>query len=86
MEILTLAFFVSLAYLIIFLKMLGLKRAIRWQVLLDVLVTFGLPALFIGTFSGMVLAALAGLFLSIELFVLGLVVNFIEPKNEHKAA
>jgi len=45
-------------------KMLGLHRLIKWEKKLDILVTFGLPVLFYGTFSGMVSAVLTGIIFS----------------------
>jgi hypothetical protein len=68
---------IALGYLVVIIKMFGLGRAIYIQVPLDVFFTFGLPLVFIGTFQGMVVAALAGLWFSGYMIVLSL---FFNPK------
>ena len=65
MSILGIAFFTAIGYLIIVYKMIGRKRLVQTQILWDILFTLGLPILFIGTFSGLATAVLAGVMFSI---------------------
>ena len=46
-------------------KVMSRKVFLKTNVLWDVLLTFGLPLLFLGTFSGMVTAILTGLIFTI---------------------
>ena len=46
-------------------KVMSRKMFLKTNVLWDVLLTLGLPLLFIGTFSGMITAILAGLMFTI---------------------
>jgi hypothetical protein len=46
-------------------KVMSRKTFMKTNVLWDVLLTFGLPLLFLGTFSGMVTAILTGLIFTI---------------------
>ena len=45
--------------------MLGRKKLVKTQLLWDILFTLGLPILFIGTFSGLATAVLAGVMFSV---------------------
>ena len=65
MSILAIAFFTAIGYFIIVWKMIGIPRLKKTQVLWDILFTLGLPILFIGTFSGLATAVLAGVMFSI---------------------
>jgi len=65
MSILGIAFFTAIGYFIIVYKMLGRKRLVKTQLLWDILFTLGLPILFIGTFSGLATAVLAGVMFSV---------------------
>lgn len=59
-------FFTALGLLIIIFK-LGLRRVLYWEVPIDILLTLGIPFAFAGTFSGMMTAIFAGIFVSIAL-------------------
>jgi len=65
MSILAIAFFTAIGYFIIVWKMIGIPRLKKTQVLWDILFTLGLPILFIGTFSGLATAVLAGVMFSL---------------------
>jgi len=65
MSILGIAFFTAIGYFIIVYKMLGRKKLVKTQLLWDILFTLGLPILFIGTFSGLATAVLAGVMFSV---------------------
>ena len=65
MSILAIAFFTAIGYFIIVWKMIGIDKLKKTQVLWDILFTLGLPILFIGTFSGLATAVLAGVMFSI---------------------
>ena len=57
-------------YFIILKKTLGSRILRETQVIWDILLTFGLPLLFLGTYSGMITAVLAGLMFSALTFIL----------------
>ena len=65
MSILGIAFFTAIGYFIIVYKLLGRKKLVKTQLLWDILFTLGLPILFIGTFSGLATAVLAGVMFSV---------------------
>tara|TARA_R110000824_G_scaffold44054_2_gene128462 strand:- start:404 stop:628 length:225 start_codon:yes stop_codon:yes gene_type:complete len=65
MSILGIAFFTAIGYFIIVWKMIGTVRLKKTQVLWDILFTIGMPILFIGTFSGLATAVLAGVMFSL---------------------
>lgn len=71
MEILILSFLTACGYLIVLAKIFSLRGVIKHQVLIDLIATAGIPWLFYGSFSGMATAVLAGLFVSIFLWFLG---------------
>ena len=60
MGILGIAFFAAIGYYIIVYKALGRRRLIKTQTFWDIVFTLCLPLLFIGTFSGMATAVVAG--------------------------
>ena len=74
MEIIVFSFFSSLGILLVCTRALGVIRTIKHRKKLDVLVTFGLPALFIGTFSGMLTAFITGLWFTLQTMLLALVI------------
>ena len=61
MEIIVFSFFSALGFLLVLCRTLGFKRVMKWRKVLDVITTFGLPVLLIGTFSGMMTAFFTGL-------------------------
>ena len=65
MSILGIAFFAAIGYYIIVYKALGRRRVVKAQTFWDILFTLLLPLLFIGTFSGLATAVVAGVFFSI---------------------
>ena len=65
MSILAIAFFTAIGYFVIVWKMIGIDKLKKTQVLWDILFTLGLPILFIGTFSGLATAVLAGVMFSV---------------------
>jgi hypothetical protein len=81
MDLLIVAFFAALGYLIILCKLFSPEFVSRTQVLWDIAFTVGVPVLFLGTFSGMATAFLAGVIFSGMTFVLSLCHS---PKNTIK--
>jgi len=79
MEILFIAFVTSLSYVIILCKAIGIQNVVRLQVTLDILFTFGLPMLFVGTFSGMATAFISGVMFSIITFFLSVLMPKPKP-------
>ena len=73
MEIIFLSFIAALSYLIILSKMFGLNLVVKYQVVFDILFTFGLPIFFLGTFSGAATAFIAGIMFSMMTAFLNLI-------------
>ena len=65
MGIFTTAIFAALGYYIILYKIMGKKRLVKTQAIWDILFTLGIPLLFIGTFSGLATAMVAGVIFSV---------------------
>jgi hypothetical protein len=65
MSILAIAFFAAVGYYIIVYKALGRRRLVKTQTFWDVVFTLLLPILFIGTFSGLATAVVAGVLFSL---------------------
>jgi|TARA_R100001509_G_scaffold119192_1_gene73525 hypothetical protein len=65
MGILGISFFAAIGYYIIVYKAIGRRRLVKTQTFWDILFTVGIPVLFIGTFSGMATAVVAGVLFSI---------------------
>jgi len=65
MNILGIAFFAAIGYYIIVYKAIGRRRLVKTQTFWDILFTILLPLLFIGTFSGLATAVVAGVIFSI---------------------
>ena len=65
MGIFTIALFTAIGYYIILYKSIGKKRLAKTQIFWDLLFTIGVPVLFIGTFSGLATAVIAGVIFSI---------------------
>lgn len=57
------------AFLILLYK-IGFKRVLKYDLFIDIAVTFFLMIIFAGTFAGMMAAIIGGLFVSIVLVVL----------------
>lgn len=86
MEIMMLSFFMAIGYILLAFKTLGVGRTIRWQVLLDIAFTATVPVLFIGTFSGMLLAILAGIFFTVIMIFITVAVKIISFGSRKGAA
>jgi len=77
MEIIILALFTALTKLVVLGAILGgVAKMLWWTKAIDILMLFVLPALFYGTFSGMLLAIFSGLWLCLFLMILK---TFIKP-------
>lgn len=74
MDVILISFICAISYLIILLKMFGLNFIARTQLIWDLVFTFGIPFLFLGTYSGMATAFLSGVFFSIMTFILDVVI------------
>jgi len=74
MEILGISFLTALAFFILMFKInLEFFAKYHWQT--DLIVSSGLTFLFFGTFAGMVTALVAGIFLSIFLYISRLIIK-----------
>lgn len=85
MEIILLSFITALGYLIVTCKVLSIQGVVKYQVVLDIALTLGLPCLFIGTFSGLATAFIAGVFFSLMTAFLSLLTPKAK-KEERKAS
>ena len=65
MSVFLIAIFAAVGYYIIVYKALGRRRMVKTQVFWDILFTLLLPIIFIGTFSGVATAVMAGVLFSI---------------------
>ena len=65
MSILAISFFAAVGYYIIVYKALGRRRLVKTQTFWDIVFTLLLPILFIGTFSGLATAVVAGVLFSL---------------------
>ena len=65
MSILGISFCAAIGYYIIVYKALGRRSLVKTQTFWDILFTVLLPLLFIGTFSGLATAVIAGVFFSV---------------------
>jgi len=79
MEFIILGFFTALGKYIILWKLFSLKKALYFEKWIDLFFTIGLPILFMGTFSGALLAVFSGLWLSLFLRFTALFVTPIPP-------
>lgn len=70
METLFLAFITAAGFVILWIKILGTGRALRFQVIGDILITGLLIYLGRDTYSGMVLACVTGFLVSFGLLIL----------------
>ena len=65
MSILGISICAAIGYYIIVYKAIGRRRLVKTQTFWDILFTLLLPLLFIGTFSGLATAVIAGVFFSV---------------------
>mgnify|MGYP006928203523 FL=1 len=65
MSILAISFFAAIGYYIIVYKAIGRRRLVKTQTFWDIVFTLLLPILFIGTFSGLATAVVAGVLFSL---------------------
>ncbi len=86
MEFILIAFLTATGKLIVLSKMVGLVRLVKYQVLWDIAFTFLVPILFIGTFSGAIVAVLSGIWFSLILWFLSLFVTVpVKPTKSIRA-
>lgn len=69
MEILVLSFLFATGKFILICKFFPLKKVLYFDKWIDLFFTIAVPAMFHGTFSGMVTAVFSGLFLSLYLLI-----------------
>ncbi len=81
MDILFLAFVSAVSYIIILVKVFSIRFLAKTQVIWDCLFTFGLPFLFYGTYSGMAVAFISGVFFSIMTYCISFLVKLERKSN-----
>ena len=64
MEIILFSFLSALGIILVLTRTLGFRRTMKYRKLLDVVTTFGLPVLMLGTFSGVITAFFIGLWVT----------------------
>jgi len=79
MDILFLSAISAISYLLILCKAIGVSNVVRFQVPLDLLFTFGMPCVFLGTYSGMATAFISGVLFSIVTFFLSVLMPKPKP-------
>ncbi len=75
MEIVIFSFISALGLLLVLTRTIGLRYTLKFRKMFDVIVTFGVPILFVGTFSGMITAFFTGLWFTILTCLLNVLVN-----------
>jgi len=75
METLFLAFVTAAGFVLLWIKILGFPRAMRFQVIGDLLITGCLFYIAQGTYSGMVLAAITGFIVSASLWAMNTITS-----------
>ena len=83
MHIVIISFLTALGELIMLCRLMGVQRCIRYQAVLDLTFTIGVPLLFLGTFSGVLLAVLSGIWFTLLLWFISLFVT-IPPRKQHE--
>lgn len=76
MEVIILAILAAASLMIIGSKIIGFKRMVHHHKLVDIAATVGLPMLFFGSFAGMATAILAGVFISLFLWIVNRLMSF----------
>lgn len=79
MEFVILGFFTALGKLLVLWKLFSISKVLWFEKWIDLFFTILFPLLFIGTFSGALLAVFSGLWLSLMLRCIGLFVRPVPP-------
>lgn len=79
MEFIILGFFTALGKVLILAKLMGLGRMVWAEKFLDAFFALILPLLFLGTFSGAILAVFSGLWFTVMLRIIALFVKPLSP-------
>lgn len=77
MEALIIGFFSAVSVIILFIKIIGLRNTIRFQIVADLLVFIGLKVLFFGTLNGMTIAVIGGICATVLLTIMSFVYKTI---------
>lgn len=77
MEALIIGFFSAMSVIILFIKIIGLRNTIRFQIVADLLVFIGLKVLFFGTLNGMTIAVIGGICATVLLTIMSFVYKTI---------
>ena len=83
MELIILAFLTATGKIWLLSRLMGLRRLLRYAAIFDVIFTFILPVLFMGTFSGAILAVLSGLWFTAITWFLGLFIKHDKDSFNH---
>lgn len=75
MEIIIFSLCSAFGILLVLCRTIGFRRTLRWRKVIDVITTFGLPTLFMGTFNGMMVAFFTGLWVTVITSLLFVLAN-----------
>ena len=78
MNLLLIAIALAASFLIILFKVFGIKRTLKYHLLVDVVAMIGVPILSLGSFDGLVVAVYSGVIISAALFFMRLVCGIKE--------
>ncbi len=81
MEILFISLVCAISYVVILVKILGLKLLAKTQIIWDIIFTFGMPFLFVGTYSGMSTAFISGVLFSLMTYCISFLVKLERKSN-----
>lgn len=75
MDLILFSLLSAIGFVLVLTRALGLKRLLKWRKAIDVILTFGLPMLMVGTFSGMITSFFTGLWFTLITWLLHTIVN-----------
>lgn len=73
MNLILISLALAASFLIILFKVFGVKRTLKYHLIVDVVAMIGVPILSLGSFDGLVVAIYSGIIISAALFLLRLV-------------
>jgi hypothetical protein len=75
MDLILFSLISAIGFVLVLTRALGLKRLLKWRKALDIILTFGMPMLMTGTFSGMMTSFFTGLWFTLITWLLYTIVN-----------
>jgi multisubunit Na+/H+ antiporter MnhG subunit len=75
MDLIIFSLISAIGFVLVLTRALGLKRLLKWRKALDIILTFGMPIVMVGTFSGMLTSFFTGLWFTLITWLLNTIVN-----------